>query len=926
MSWQLWPKTDDRGLARYVLPEAAERLAIPSLPGRVPQDPASRLELVEAIYSSLVQRGITYRPEDYQADLARQSIRHPDAILDGPRVGKCLDLAVLFCGICLWHDLLPVLVVLDDHAFAAISLRHNRRDWDSRTRMDRELFVDGALRGDGATSAASLMELIDSAAGSFVPVECTGFSRAVDLGDNKPEGRGREAGLLPFARATSAAREHLAISNRRLLFAIDVAALHFTGYQPPPPWGDAPARADFQVYTGASAQRVNYRQETSDIIQVCSARFVGRDAERQAVFDFCAGTGAFADRPYLLIEAPGGLGKSALMVNLLTRATTGQWGGRSPHVLFFFVRRQGGRNTAEGFLRALNSQLLAHLGVSGGTPLALVDLKAQFAELWGAIEQAATADAPLVVLIDGLDEMAASGDEGRETIADLLPAPANPAIRLVVSSRPQPSARELVRREHPLRSAGVLVLKNLDLHGVQLLFEHMLATALPGGRTPAIDADAVPSLSERVYALTRGEPLLARAVCEQVAREGGGVLAALERNPPRDAEDYFRREIAALRDSDASEDAWEILGLLSVAVGPLSRDELAGLSQVPPRRISRAMAAVMRYLLGEERYELMHPRLRDLLLGEFSASERADHTRRVLDWCAGYRARGWPEDTPAYVLDYGAAHLAAVGDFEGLFALIDRRWMERQRARGGKGELTAFIRDVSRATMAALHDTSRDWLAAFRGTYVLATVRSLASILPPRLIAFLARGGDTAEALSYAELVENPVQRCEVYARLAAVTLSRRDETEARRLVAEALAALTGPRELLGELDEAYAPMCEVLVALGDLEGLGVARTVAEAMDMDGWRAAALAHVASAYSQVSLPDLARDIVRAQSESESVPRQGAGDRGGPLGLVAAASARRPRDCRRQSASPGAPSRGVCMCSAMRCSRPGRESCR
>src|SRR5436190_2974291 len=133
MSWQLWPKTDDRGLARYVLPEAATRLPIGTMPERIPQDPASRLALVEAIFSALTRHGITYRTEDYQTDLARQSIRHPDAILDGPKVGTCLDLVVLFSGICLWHDLLPVIVVLDDHAFAAVSLRHTRRDWDSRT-------------------------------------------------------------------------------------------------------------------------------------------------------------------------------------------------------------------------------------------------------------------------------------------------------------------------------------------------------------------------------------------------------------------------------------------------------------------------------------------------------------------------------------------------------------------------------------------------------------------------------------------------------------------------------------------------------------------------------------------------------------------------------------------------------------------------
>ena len=122
---------------------------------------------------------------------------------------------------------------------------------------------------------------------------------------------------------------------------------------------------------------------------------------------------------------------------------------------------------------------------------------------------------------------------------------------------------------------------------------------------------------------------------------------------------------------------------------------------------------------------------------------------------------------------------------------------------------------MSRATTTALNPASRDWMVAFKGTYVLATVRSLASSLPPRLIAFLARAGAVAEGLSYAELVEGPVQRCEVSC-VAAVALARQDEGEARRLITEAIAALTGPRTLLGELDEAYEPLCEAVVSLRD--------------------------------------------------------------------------------------------------------------
>jgi tetratricopeptide (TPR) repeat protein len=861
MSWQLWPKTDDKGLARYVLPEAASGLKIPKLPDRVSQDPATRLALVEAIYAALVEQGITYRTEDYQPDVGRQSVRHPNDVLGGPKVGTCLDLAVLFCGIALWHDLLPILVVLDGHAFAAVSLKHNRRDWESRTRTERALFVDGVLRGDGAKAATDLFQFFSESDGTFLPIECTGFSRSVDLSDAVPEGRGREGGLLPFERAVTAAREHLS-DERKLLFAIDVAALHFSGYQPPPPWAEATGRADVRVYAGAGGQRADYRLETADIVQYQAARFVGREAELKMICDFADGSGPFADRSYLLIEARGGLGKSALMANLVLRATTGQWLGRAPHVIYFFVRRQGGRNTPDAFLRAINSQVLTHLGISGGTPVSLPELKAQFTELWAAIETAAVPESPLVVLIDGLDEMAFPAGDGKETIADVLPAPVNPAIRVVVSSRPQPSARERVRREHPLQAAGLLALRTFDVPGVQLLLEKVIATVKPAERAGSLSADRVATVSKRVFALTGGEPLFARFVCEQLVREGVQQLDALERNPPRDAEDYFRGELKTLRESDVSEEAWEILGMLCVAAGPLSREELAGILQKPPRRITKPLDAVARYLLGERRFELMHPRLREAVTGEFSRDELEAANRRMLEWCASYRARGWPPDTPEYMLDYYAAHLAAVGDRAGLFALIDRRWMLRHRSRDDKSTLTEFIRDVSRATTTALQAPTRDWMAAFRGTYVLATVRSLASSLPPPLIAFLARAGETAEALSYAELVENPVQRCEVFARLAAVALSQQNDREARRLADAALAALTGPREPWGMLDAAYEPLCEVFIGLRDLEGLATALAVAEKLGQDPWCAGAVALVAEAYSRLGHQDRTHTLVFA----------------------------------------------------------------
>jgi hypothetical protein len=57
-------------------------------------------------------------------------IRTPAEILEAPREGTCLDLATLFCGLCLSYEVLPLIVVIEGHALSALSLTHGVRDWN----------------------------------------------------------------------------------------------------------------------------------------------------------------------------------------------------------------------------------------------------------------------------------------------------------------------------------------------------------------------------------------------------------------------------------------------------------------------------------------------------------------------------------------------------------------------------------------------------------------------------------------------------------------------------------------------------------------------------------------------------------------------------------------------------------------------------
>ena len=106
-------------LASFVTPAAALRLEtpVPHIPAR---DKASRRQLVQAIYDTLLGCGINYVLEPYSEE-PEQEIRPPDAILKSLKQGTCLDLALLFCGLCEANELIPVMVMLDGHALAAVS-------------------------------------------------------------------------------------------------------------------------------------------------------------------------------------------------------------------------------------------------------------------------------------------------------------------------------------------------------------------------------------------------------------------------------------------------------------------------------------------------------------------------------------------------------------------------------------------------------------------------------------------------------------------------------------------------------------------------------------------------------------------------------------------------------------------------------------
>ena len=393
MKWKPWSRIDHKGLARYVTPEAGRWLALEINRLDLKGDPDENRTVIEAIYTALLDRNIRYAHEEYHPAEALQVVRTPPEILESPRQGTCLDLAALFCGLCLSNELLPIIALTEGHAFAVVSLEYGLRDWDVY-RPEHGLFEDGPL-----TDSKHLRDLVDQS--SYMAIECTGFAHSAKLGDAEdptyPETVGRVDGVMTFARAIAAGREQLETPARPFVFALDVAIAHY-GWRMDPWPVDLAGATDldniFEIFgqasTGLSTQiRV---QDFKALVDERTRNFVGRafifDGIAEIIADPDFGSG------YIVIRGEPGIGKTALM---------GQLVKKHGYVHHFNIAAQNIRTTRD-FLTNVCAQLIVRYELDYPRLPPEADRDSGFLTKLLTEASEKTGDKPVVVLVDALDE------------------------------------------------------------------------------------------------------------------------------------------------------------------------------------------------------------------------------------------------------------------------------------------------------------------------------------------------------------------------------------------------------------------------------------------------------------------------------------------------------------------------------------------
>ncbi len=455
--------------------------------------------------------------------------------------------------------------------------------------------------------------------------------------------------------------------------------------------------------------------------------------------------------PYLLLAAPAGRGKSALLLRwcqrLLARPDVA--------VVYFPVSIRFRTNLAA----VVFPSLVACLANLHGEKLP-ADPNTQ-EEVWrGLFVDYMTRPLPagrsLVLVLDGIDE-AADWTAG----PGLFPQDPPSGLRVVLSARylanDQDASAWLARLGWTREGlATTHQLYPLDRAGIGSVLLQM-------GFPLDLLSSRVDIVSE-LHRLSEGDPLLVRLYVDDLWERGEeavrlrpedlrairpGLIGYFERwwNDQR----LLWREQATQREAAVQ----IVLSLLAAALGPLSRDDILALA--PEEEgfrmdgLAEHMVSLSRFVIGDgirQGYVFSHPRLASYFLEErLNTEERQVVERRFLAWGewtlrALNEERLAPENASPYIVQYYGAHLERTGaQTPALLALVSagwlRAWEKLDRAYAG------FLGDIERAWAAAQREdmaaTRTGQLAPYlseelRCLLCRVSINSMTSNISPRLM------------------------------------------------------------------------------------------------------------------------------------------------------------------------------------------------
>jgi hypothetical protein len=615
MIWEPWSRMDIPGLARYVSAEAAKSIAIPPLHLDLELTPANRLTVIQGLYEYLLSLQIQYALEEYHPSSVLQNVRAPGEVA-GEHQGTCLDLTALFCGLCLRCELLPLLIVPEGHALAAVFLSHGLREWNQQ-RPGRALFDAGPL-----TDPAGLREMIGQ--GLLVAVECTGFARSKRLEEHPssefPETMGRKNGVMTFENAQAAGQAQIGAS-RKFGFALDIAVAHYGWRIAPLP--AAPLYTSFRAAVGDVQSHILIRQFEATIKDK-TEDFVGRRKLIQRIDECLADQKAPSG--YVVLRGEPGTGKTALMAHLVRQRA---------YIHHFNIFNQRIRSSRE-FLENVCAQVILRYGLdrpalpagAGKNSGPMVALLAEAAE-----REKGNA---IVVVVDALDESEPGASrEGANRL--LLPESLPDNVFFLVTTREQIDYRLVVKNRHDLSFHDVEFKEQNDediqLYIVQFLqrYQDAMQTAIAQWQIDAAEFTRV------VSSRADGNFMYLVNVLKDIRDKkiNKDSLDTIEQLPEGLIE-YYARHWRMMRDLDKRrfEKYYEpVVCILAAVRQPVELDYVRELTRLDIARVKEVIEEWRQFLRvdpmpnGAPVYSIYHSSFREFLLDKVGIDRYKDMIR-----------------------------------------------------------------------------------------------------------------------------------------------------------------------------------------------------------------------------------------------------------------------------------------------------------
>src|SRR5690242_2026986 len=467
--------------------------------------------------------------------------------------------------------------------------------------------------------------------------------------------------------------------------------------------------------TEAERLQAGYLAQVRDI---APAELIGREAELAALVKFCAGPD-----PYAWWQAGPWAGKSALAAWFVLHPPAG-----TVIASFFVTSRLTGQADSDAFTEAMIEQLAAIAGepVTGAATPAGRDRERRRL-LEAAAARVAARQQRLVLVIDGLDEdVGRLPGTGLPSIASLLPRNPDPAVRILITSRPHPGIPDDVPAGHPLRQC-----ERSDLR--------------PSSLAQDIQYEAKNELMARL----QGDRLQVDVIGFITAAGGGLTLS----------------ELADL----TSEPRWTLKSKLGSVFGRslLSRQSYDPPAEDPEDRV----------------YLFAHETLRVIAEHEL-AHDLGPYRQRLHAWADDYRSRGWPETTPRYLLRPYGRMLATTQDLARLIeTATDTARQDRMLAQTF-GDANALA-EIAAARQLILAQPSPDLVVLARLAISQDRLENRNRSVPPEQISLWARLSDAPRAEALARSVSGPGRQAEALSSIVAV-LPGIGLDHARRITAEA--------------------------------------------------------------------------------------------------------------------------------------------